>query len=314
MTGRLPPWSPSDVRNSTHQAIVELVFAAILWGFGFIAVVWTLREIGPIATSVVRFGAATLILFVLVLTREEWRRHLTLAQAKLAFLPGLFLVLTLGFQTFGLQFTTATKSSFITTLYVLAVPILERLILKRPLHPLHWFFVGLALFGTALICEFEGGDWNIGDVLTFLCMIAASFHILWFGLITKKIASVMTFNFWQIAWGFAICLPLLAFESGALFPTGTFAWSGLAAMVIGSTIVAFGLQIRAQRVLSPSVASLIFLLESPFATLFAIAILNERLSSSQWLGGGLILLSVAAATWISAKPIARIERERHSDP
>lgn len=288
-------------RQTTHQAVAELVFAGLFWGFGFVAIVWALREIGPFATSALRFGLAAAILLVLVLCRKEWRRHLTGAQAKLAFLPGLFLALTLIFQTWGLRYTTATKSSFITTLYVLAVPALERWFLARSLHRLHWLFAAIALAGTALICGFQGGDWNVGDLLTLVCMLAASVQILWFGRIAARIDSVMTFNFWQTAWGFVLCLPTLPFESGAWFPRGALAWGGIASMVLGSTVIAFALQIRAQRVLSPSVASLLYLLESPFATLFAIAILNERLAASQWLGAGLILVSVAAAAWISSQ-------------
>ncbi len=292
---------PRSIHQAAHQAIAELVFAGLFWGFGFVATVWALQEIGPFAVSTLRFGAAAAILLALVLCRKEWRRHLTGAQAGLAFLPGLFLALTLVFQIWGLRYTTATKSSFITTLYVLVVPALERWFLNRRLHRLHWLFAAIALVGTALICGFQAGDWNVGDLLTLACMLAASFQILWFGRIAARIDSAMTFNFWQIAWGFALCLPTLFFEPGALLPRGPLAWSGMASTILGSTVIAFALQIRAQKVLSPSVASLLYLLESPFATLFAIAILGERLAPSQWLGAGLILVSVAAAAWMSSQ-------------
>lgn len=297
------------MNEPTKQAVVELVIAGLLWGFGFIATVWTLAEIGPFAVTTVRFGLAAIVLLALVSSYAPWRRHLTSDQAKLAILPGLFLSLTLIFQTWGLKYTTATKSSFITTLYVLAVPLLERHLLKRPLHRLHWLFVAVASTGTALICEFEGGSWNIGDLLTLLCAGAASMQILWFGLIAPRITSVMTFNFWQTAWALMFCLPLLFFESGPLLPRGGWAWAGMGAMIFGSTVIAFALQIRAQRVLAPSVAALLYLLESPFAALFAIGLLDERLSSTQWLGAGLILVAAGAATWLSMKPIGHIDVE-----
>jgi drug/metabolite transporter (DMT)-like permease len=288
-------------KYTDQTATIELVFAGMLWGFGFIATLWALHDIGPFTLTPLRFLLAAGVSLPLILFHPSWRRHLNIGQARLAFWPGFFLFLTLTFQTWGLKFTTATKSGFITTLYILFVPILERLILKRHLHRFHWLFVASAMAGTALICQFQLGNWNVGDGLTLLCAFAASFQILWFGLIADRIESVVTFNFWQTLWAFALAAPLMLFESGPWLPHSNFAWAGLLLLAFGSTLIAFALQIRAQRVLSPSVASLLFLLESPFATLFAIAILNERLDVTQWVGAGLILFSGAAASWLSTR-------------
>ncbi len=207
------------------------------------------------------------------------------------------MIATLIFQTWGLQYTTATKSSFITCLYVLLVPILDMLILKRRLSSFHPIFVASALVGTALICDFQAGQWNLGDFLTLLCALAATLQIFWLGLIAKRLPSSLVFNFMQSLWSLVMPLGLaLTLEKWPGFPMTGLPLLGLLALSFGSTLGAFGLQVSAQRHLSPSVASLLCLLESPFATIYAFYFLGEHLSRTQWLGAGLILLSVIAAT------------------
>ena len=291
-----PSAKPSNVR-----AVIELVFAAVLWGFGFIAAVWALRDMAPFTLSAVRFGLAIVFGLPLVALLPSLKKDLRWEQAKLACLPGLFLALVLLLQTWGQRYTTATKSSFITTLYVLFVPIIERAVLKTKLHPAHFIFVGAGLLGTALMCQFHGGALNFGDTLTLACSLVASVHIFWFALISERIRSPITFNYWQCVWAFVFTLPFVLFEDSRLLPVSPFAWAGLASLVFGSTLIAFALQVRAQTVLSPSVASFLYLLESPFATLFAFALLNERLNIDQWIGGALILGSVAFSTYVSSR-------------
>ena len=64
---------------------------------------------------------------------------------------------------------------------------------------------------------------------------------------------------------------------------------GLLMLGIGSTLIAFYLQIKAQKVLSSTVSSLFFLLESPFALLFAFFLLGESLNMKQGIGALLII-------------------------
>ena len=292
-------------RKQIVTAGLELTFAGMLWGFGFIAVIWALRGMGPLSITGWRFALAAVAGLGITLAIKPLRKQMEKEQFFLAMIPGLLISLSLILQTWGLKHTTATKSGFITTLYVLFVPVMEKVWFKRRLPKRHYFYVFLALIGVALICDLpgelmgkvEGGGANFGDFLTLLCAIAASFQILWFGKIAPKIKSSFTFNNFQSVW--AGIIPLLLSFAFEPFPTPSFAdnsmW-GLASLAFGSTLIAFALQVRAQKIISPSVASLLFLLESPFATLFAILFLNESLRTIQWFGAGLILVSAGLAT------------------
>ncbi len=312
--------------GSSPAAVLELVLAGSLWGFGFVAAVWALQAWGPMTTSALRFALALSVGYAICWFAPEMRKCLTWRNMKLTFIPGCFLSGTLLFQTWGLQYTSATKSGFITCFYVLMVPILERLWLKRQLPRFHFLFVIIALVGLALICDLaslwmhrETGlnlmaahesnyaarvGLNIGDLLTLLCAIAASGHILWFAFIHEKIESSFAFNISQTTWALIPAAFLACFEHQPSWSQITaLPIAGLCALAFGSTLIAFSLQIRAQKSISPSLAALLFLLESPFGTLFAIILLGERLHWDQWTGAALILGSVVTTTLLHQIPI-----------
>jgi drug/metabolite transporter (DMT)-like permease len=290
-------------------AILELTLAGAFWGFGFIAAVWTLRAMGPLAATGWRFAIAAGVGTLIILVRPELRRWVTWEQFRLAALPGFFISATLILQTWGLLYTTATKSAFLTTLYVLMVPFLEMMILRRRIPHLHYVYALLAMVGVALICDLPGElmgttasstdqleahRWNFGDLLTLFCAVAASLHIIWFGVIAKKIGSAFTFNNFQSVWAGAVPMVLaLMYEPAPNLSWENNSWIGLLMLALGSTLIAFALQVRAQKKISPSVASLLFLLESPFSTLFAVYFLAESLRTVQWMGAALILLAAA---------------------
>jgi drug/metabolite transporter (DMT)-like permease len=299
---RLAKHIPGQV-SPQAQATAELVLAGVLWGFGFVATVWALGAMAPLALTGWRFVIAASIGFLICWLRPGFRRHLSREQFWLAAPPGLLLAALLVFQTWGLKFTTATKSSFITTLYVLMVPILESTWLRRKLSMVHYFAVAAALIGTLLICDLPGElGLNRGDLLTFIASVFATVHIVWFGVIGNRIKDSFVFNTFQSFWAGVIPLLLtFALEPMPDLHAPGQAWFGFVFLALGSTLVAFALQIHAQKVLSPSLASLLFLLESPFATLFAVLLLSESLQSHQWLGAGLILLAAGLSTGIATE-------------
>ena len=81
---------------------------------------------------------------------------------------------------------------------------------------------------------------------------------------------------------------------------------GILSLGIASSVIAFYLQIRSQKVLSDATASMLFLLESPFAAVFGFLILKEQLRPVQ-IGGAVIIMlaSVMQITWAPASKTTR---------
>ena len=111
---------------------------------------------------------------------------------------------------------------------------------------IHGLWVVLALVGTALMIQFEMGDFNIGDILTFVCAIFAALQIIWIGRIQNKIQSAFLFNAYQSLWSALSALLLVPFY-GALYIRAfdNLAIFGMLSVTLGSTLLAFALQVRA---------------------------------------------------------------------
>jgi drug/metabolite transporter (DMT)-like permease len=295
------------VTTSFRRALAsaELLTAAGLWGFGFIATIWAFDVFSPFELTFLRFALAAVLLIFFIFNRED--RAAIKVYIRSAFLPALLLSVTLIFQTWGLRFTTPTKSGFITTLYVVFVPIFESFLSKKPLPWSLWGCVGLALLGTGLIVNISRiENLNLGDVLTFICAIAATFQIYWLGVVSPRVKRPFLFNLVQAGWGALICLPVVFVEPvvSKLASAGQWtpkAWAGLLTLTFGSTVIAFFLQVRAQKFLSATVSSLIFLLESPFALIFALLLLGQALNLTESVGAAIIFLSAALASLIEAR-------------
>lgn len=277
-----------------NRAVIELVFAGILWGFGFVATIWALEGYTYAEVLLYRFFLALVAgeLIRYFVLRTEYRRP-TLEDWRLSCVAGLLLSGLLILQTIGLMYTSATKSGFITSLYVIIVPILGHLFLRQAASLKFYLYVALGLAGTALLLNFQAGEAvNPGDLWTLAAAFAAAIHILFIGGISKRIRDGILFNNLQSFWCLIFVLPLLARQAHVnTHFNGVWPWIGIASLGIGSSAIGFYIQIRTQKVLSPTTASMLFLLESPFALLFGFCLLGERLGPRQMLGALLIMLA-----------------------
>lgn len=278
--------------STRTQAFSELTLAGALWGFGFVATIWALPALHPAAIVLYRFlGASAVGILILVARKKPWPG--LRAEAKLALIPAFFLWSSLVLQTWGLLTTTATNSAFITSLYVVFIPLFRVLTHREKLHWPYLVCLALALVGTALIVQIQllaAMKW--GDLITLICAFFAAIHILLIDRRAKVSADPFAFNVFQGLWIWMLCLPFVFFtDRWNVGELNSYGWWGLASLALGSSLVAFYLQVRSQKKLPPTVASLLFLMESPFSCLFAYFLIGDRLSPTQWLGALLILIS-----------------------
>lgn len=292
---------------SKNRAALELIFAGVLWGYGFLATKWALIDFSVFDLLFYRYVFAffSCELYLLIFNPNHFFK--TLNECRLALFPGLLMASFIIPQTIGLKYTTATKSGFITTLYVLVVPFLNQIFFKEKFDKKFYGLAFLALFGTTLLLDIysESPDIVIGDWWTLGCAVMAALQIIAIGKIVHHSKSALRFNSFQNFWTLVCLLPFflmqdkITWQSNSILP-----WFGIISMAIGSSIIAFTIQIRAQKVLSPETASQFFLLESPFAFLFGYLFLNEKLSPIQVCGAVLILLT----TFLTL----RLEQNAHS--
>lgn len=289
---------------SSLRPLTELLIASAFWGFGFPATIWALQTLSFPAISLYRFAGAFVVGFLLLLAgRVKWKdlRH----ELELSRGLGFWLATTLILQTWGMLTTSASKSAFLTVLYVIFVPLLAAVLDREKLSVRNTFCIVLALIGTAGIVNIHDFSLNLGDALTIGNAIAAAFHIRLMGKVAPRSRNPFALNVMQCFWTAVFTLPFAAlqlthphfFHGGwDIFAMDAKGLLGLLSLTLGSSLFAFFLQVRAQGHLSASVAALLFLMESPFAAVFAALLLGERMSSLQIAGAVLIFSACLAAS------------------
>ena len=184
------------------------------------------------------------------------------------------------------------KSGFLTTLYILMVPILG-LLFKRKVKPVLWLCIVIATCGMYFLCVTEAGSINIGDLFLIACAFLFSVQIMIVDHYVQTVDGVRLslVQFFVVAVISAVCMFL--FEEVDPVAIGN-AWFSIFYAGVLSSGIAFTLQIVAQKNLNPTVASLIMSLESVFAAL-AGAVFGERLSSNEILGCVLVFVAIILA-------------------
>lgn len=128
-----------------------LLTASLFWGTTFVAQVVGMEGLGPYTYAALRFtlGAACLTLLWLLYRgkRTQMRRAGTYRSGFRAGLPvGLAMFVGVTMQQVALLYTTAGKTAFITTLYIVLVPI-GAVLLGQRIRAVNWIGALLAFLG-----------------------------------------------------------------------------------------------------------------------------------------------------------------------
>ena len=285
-------------------AIIGLINVTLIWGGGFVASDLALDSLLPFQIMAVRFGLATLFMGVISLPALK---SISKDELKAGSLMGISLFLGFAFQTVGLQYTTPSKSAFLTALYVVIVPFIAFVFLRKRVGRKGIIGAILSILGVALLSLNADLSFGFGDVLTILCAISFAFQIFFTGLFSQT-CRVSVLNFLQMAASFlmSLCGMVLFGETSFQFErTGVFSILYLAVL---STMVCYLLQTACQKYIDETKSAIILSMESVFGTLFSILILHEYLTFRMLVGCAVIL----AAVVISNLPEAETKQSAES--
>lgn len=245
-----------------------LFLTACIWGMAFVSQSKGMEYMHPFTFNGVRslIGALTLLIYLLVtgrLTGEKvrsisWKRNI-----RAGLWCGLALTVASTLQQFGIKYTTVGKAGFITTLYIIFVP-LAGVFLRRKVAGIVWVAAGMAAVGMYLLCMTESLVLGNGDVMVFLCAIVFAVHI-------------MVIDHYAAETDGAIVSCIQFLVCGVVCTVGAFIWGqptwqqisgGMGALLYAGVLscgVAYTLQIVGQKGVNPTVAALILSLESVVA-------------------------------------------------
>jgi drug/metabolite transporter (DMT)-like permease len=278
------------------RADVALVVGAFFFGTTFVIVQGAVDDADPVAFVALRFLTGGVVLAAL-----GWRRQATPREVRHGLAAGLALLAGIVLQTIGLQYTSASTSAFITYMLVVFVPLIGFVVLRRRPHPLTLVGLVVAVVGLALLTGGAGTSLGRGELLTLGCAVGFAAQIVILGETAGRHDPVRLTGIQVGAVGVICLVPSLA-EGTLRMP-----WSAVGAAVftgVFATALAFYAMVWAQRVVSPSRAALVLLLEPVFAALLAWAT-GDEIAASMIAGGVLILVAVVVAEvlpqWVDAR-------------
>jgi drug/metabolite transporter (DMT)-like permease len=282
-------------------AVSLLVLTTMLWGFAFVAQKSAMDAMGPLTFSAVRYVLGSLAIVPLVFWElRRTGRRLERADWPVVALIAISFFLGVALQQIGLTMTTVTNSGFLTSLYVLFVPLLALVVFFHKPHPIVWVGVPMALVGVYFLNGGRFDSFNLGDLLVVGSAVAWAVQVYLIGTVSKRTGLPVTIS--------VICFAVTALLSGigsVAFETPHFeaigeGWIEILYAGILSTAVAFTLQAVAQQYVPPANAAIILSAEGLFAALGGALVLGERLPPVGYAGATLIFLAIVMVELVPA--------------
>lgn len=286
---------------------IYLLITTIIWGSCFVAQSVGVDLIGPFTFQAIRSCLAVPFLALVIFffdkaspdKKSYTARWKDAKLWKTGLVCGLALFVAAGLQQVGIVYTTAGKAGFITTMYIVLVPILGLVIGRRP-SLAAWISVAIATTGLYLLSCAGVSEINIGD----LCLIGCAFFYAVQILLVDQLALELD----GLRLNCIQCLVTAVLSIIVMFLTETPDWNlilrcwlPLCYAGILSMGIAYSLQIIGQKYLAATPASLIMSLESVFAALSGWLLLNETMTASEFTGCVLVFAAVILSQLPSKK-------------
>ena len=310
----------AQVKTHKLRNTFFLFLTAMIWGAAFVAQSVSMDYIGPFTFICLRsvIGGLFLIPVIIVLDgirkksqnesadvvnsenvlhiETEEKQRLSWKNKQLiegGIVCGIFLFFANCFQQTGIQYTTVGKAGFITTFYIIIVPLIG-LFFKKYCGILTWIGVVIALAGLYFLCITQKLTIQRGDALILCCSVLYAGQILAIDHYNPFVDGVKMSCIQFLTGGILGAVFMLLFENPSiamiLSAAGPILYTG-----IMSTGVGYTLQIVGQKGLNPTVAALILSLESVFSALSGYLFLHQVLTTRELIGCALMFIAIVLA-------------------
>ena len=299
--------------NKRVQGNLMLLLTAMIWGMGFVAQKAG-AELEPFTYNGIRMmlgGIALLPVIAWMQTAKRKREIPSLGEQKKehskdndvtslrssirgGICCGLLLCIASNLQQFGLYYQTdAGKAGFITSLYILFVPLLG-IFLGRQIRARIWGCVALGCVGFYLLTmagKSAGITVQTGDLFVLLCALVFAGHIMAVDYFSER-CDGMVLSCVQFLTAGILSLVLMACFEHPTWEQIISLWQPLLYSGVISSGIGYTLQVLGQKHAEPTSATLIMSLESVFAVIFGVLLMGERITPVEGLGCVVIFIAV----------------------
>ena len=281
-------------KKSMHTlAVVALFISALFWATGYLFVKQTIEEFSPLYLLAFRYLLAAFFMLLIALPRLK-------QMSKGLLKSGIWMGTALFFEfltyTLGLQYTTASRASFIVAAYIIILPLVYFLVRRKLPKRQEILAAAVCMGGIALIVTGGGGSVNKGDLIMFLCAVSYAFHIVFGGKFAKEYDGILL-NLVQIGTT-AVLASIVALLFGTWPARVTMPRAGsILYLAAVATILPYLLCLFGQKYVSTTTSGIVLSFESVFATLMSILFMNDQISLQFALGGLLVIGAFFVSEW-----------------
>ncbi len=278
--------------DNTFFSVGMLTLCAVAWGSGYLFNKIGMEEAGlsPEALLFSRLFIATICIAAIFPKRikSEYEK----GDWKAGALAAAFFVAATLFQTYGLSNTSPGVAAFLTTTYVVIVPIIWWIIRKeKPSRTIAICSI-LAIIGIGFLSLTDGLKIHPGDLLVLICAFGFSGYII--------SISVFARDMDEIVFAFLLFL-FCTIYSFALFVVNGGGWAQFASkeavvsilyLALVYTFISNTVQVFAQAHIRAGLAAILLAMESLFGAMFGIIGGYDVLTTRFVIGGILMILAV----------------------
>ena len=277
-----------------------ILMATILWGSAFASQNMAMNYMNPFAFQAIRCLIAVIGMLPVIAIADKFNKHSNSSFCKrwsdpklwrAGVLCGIPLFLACNLQQIALVDTDAGKAGFLTAMYIVFVPIFglfrkQKMGLNIPLS------VSVAAVGLYFLSCTASFQISTGDALLLGCAVMFAVQITFVDKFAKEQDTLRLNAIQGLTCAVLSAVVMLVSEP---LPTMTsIAKCALPLLHVGflSMGVAYALQIIGQKNMEPTAASLIMSLESVFAAIFGMILLQERMNQREIIGCVLLFSAV----------------------
>lgn len=312
------------MKENNLRGTICLLITACIWGSGLIAQKLGMVHMGPLLFNGSRMFIASMVLLPAALISSArsgfYSRERTMAVLAIdnsfngniedeatriikkrrrdiligGIICGLFTAVGAGVQQIGINMVSVGKAGFLTTLYVILVPVIG-IVLGRKVDLKLWVCVIVALIGFALLSlNKDAGGVSLGDLIIVLSALFFAIQINAVGIYSPRTNPLLLSMIQMFICGVTNITVSVFTENPSLIQI----FNGIKPLMYSALFpgaLCFTLQIIGQKRTNPTIASLIMSTEAIFSMIFGVLILGEHMTNRELLGCAIIFIATAFA-------------------
>ena len=301
--------------DKKFRSVFFLGLTSIIWGLAFVFQSTGMDHVGPYTYNFGRGLFAGISLLILILVRPKSMKEDHEVDKKLTIKGGIVIGLCLAvgqnLQQLGIVYTDVGKAGFLTTLYIVFIPLLYLFFGKKPDRKV-FICVLLAAVGLYFISIKEGFVIEKGDILLILGAIGYAVHLMVIAHYSPKTDNVMLSCIQFFVYSIISLIIALFTEdvtlSGIWDARISLLYTGVLSSAVGYTI-----SIVALKDFDATIGSLILSLESIVAAIAGAAVLHQFLTPRETFGCAIVFLATVLAQVDTSKIKSFLIRRREKE-